>query len=440
MPTAAIYVRLSSFRAGEPDVAPETQRRACRAYAESRGWQVVEYFEDLDVSGGSLNRPELTRLRKQWGRYDHVIAHKLDRWSRSLTDFLDLHQEAEDAGVSLVSVSESLDMSTPMGRFVAQILVAFAEMERAIITSRIRNGKETARDLGRWSGGKVPFGFSAEDGFLVVNDAEAGLIRETIRKRQSGVSWAQICQWLQEVAPSRQWSSRTVRRTISAERLRGTILSPAEWEAAQETVKPLKRADWTPRQDNLLSGMLRCGSCGNRMYHRTWNGEKYQKDMYLCNNARCTERARIRADLGESFFERLFLRLFGQTQERPVVHAVDQRAERMATLRQEIRKLDSQLSSLDMEQLLEAAGSKKAMLDELQDLENSPTQTVWFQETGRTLSEAWQQGGLLDRRALLRQHVMPDGAKVMFTGDGILHPNKIVVLRDNRSAEEILGV
>ncbi|WP_062312711.1 recombinase family protein [Demequina rhizosphaerae] len=161
---AVVYVRLSRHQgAADPSTSPESQRKRCEAFAEAKGWEVVEVVEDLDVSGSDkgdrLNRPGLKKIRKRWADIDVVIFAKIDRLARNVVDFNTFAEEAKGHGVALVSVAESLDLSTPGGRFTANILAAFAEMEAATIQARVKQGRVDLIEARRWAGTRPPYGY-----------------------------------------------------------------------------------------------------------------------------------------------------------------------------------------------------------------------------------------------------------------------------------------
>jgi len=166
---AVVYIRLSSHAgSSDPTTSPLRQEEVCRAYCEAKGWEIATgvgddgIVRDLDVSGSDkglrLDRPGLRAIRERFGDVDVIVFAKLDRLARNVVDFRAFAEESAAHEVALVSVAESLDLTTPGGRFVATILAAFAEMEAAAIAQRTVEGVDKARQLGRWIGG-APFGF-----------------------------------------------------------------------------------------------------------------------------------------------------------------------------------------------------------------------------------------------------------------------------------------
>ena len=148
---AAIYARVSTSN-GQ---SPEMQTRELREYCERRGWDVAGEYVDAGFSGTKDRRPELDRLMADAHkrRFDAVIVWKFDRFARSVSHLLRALETFQALGVNFVSLSESLDTSTPAGKMVFTVLGAVAELERSLIVERVkaglRNARAKGRDLGR---------------------------------------------------------------------------------------------------------------------------------------------------------------------------------------------------------------------------------------------------------------------------------------------------
>lgn len=140
----AIYTRVSTGQQ-----SPEMQRRELLAYCERRGWENAAEYSDV-MSGGKDSRPALDRMLSDAKRrkFDVIVCWKLDRIGRSLKHLLNLLSELEAVGVALVSYSDSLDLSTPQGRLMFQIIGAMAEFERSLIRERVLCGLRNARARG----------------------------------------------------------------------------------------------------------------------------------------------------------------------------------------------------------------------------------------------------------------------------------------------------
>src|SRR6188474_2730377 len=180
----AVYTRKSTEEGLEQEFnSLHAQREACEAYVASQrseGWALVrEPYDDGGFSGGTLERPALKRLLAdiEEGLVDIVVVYKIDRLSRSLMDFSKLVEVFDRAGVTFVSVTQSFNTTTSMGRLTLNILLSFAQFEREVIGERIRDKIAASRKKGMWMGGFVPLGYDVKDRKLVVNEAEAKKVR-----------------------------------------------------------------------------------------------------------------------------------------------------------------------------------------------------------------------------------------------------------------------
>src|SRR5215213_10057525 len=180
----AVYTRKSSDEGLDKEFNTlDAQREACEAYVASQraeGWSLVrDRYDDGGFSGGTLERPALKRLLAdiEAGRVDVVVVYKIDRLSRSLTDFAKLVDVFEAHGVTFVSVTQAFNTTTSMGRLTLNILLSFAQFEREVIGERIRDKVAASKARGMWMGGKVPLGYDVRERKLVVNEAEAARVR-----------------------------------------------------------------------------------------------------------------------------------------------------------------------------------------------------------------------------------------------------------------------
>jgi DNA invertase Pin-like site-specific DNA recombinase len=143
----ALYARVSTLNNQDP----EMQLSELREYAERRGWQIVEEFTDQGVSGCKESRPALNRLMADAcrRRFDAILVWKIDRFGRSLKHLVNALAELAALGVAFISLRDNLDLSTPSGRLMFQIIGAMAEFERALIQERVRAGLRNARNKGK---------------------------------------------------------------------------------------------------------------------------------------------------------------------------------------------------------------------------------------------------------------------------------------------------
>jgi site-specific DNA recombinase len=185
----AIYTRKSTEEGLEQEFnSLDAQREACEAYITSQraeGWALVrDHYDDGGFSGGNLERPALKRLLTniEAGFVDVVVVYKIDRLSRSLMDFAKLVEAFDRRGVTFVSVTQSFNTTTSMGRLTLNILLSFAQFEREVTAERIRDKIAASRRKGMWMGGFVPLGYDVKERKLVVNEAGAETVRGIFRR------------------------------------------------------------------------------------------------------------------------------------------------------------------------------------------------------------------------------------------------------------------
>lgn len=180
----AVYTRKSSEEGLEQEFnSLHAQREACEAYIASQrseGWVLVrDQYDDGGISGGTLERPGLKRLLAdvEDGLIDVVVVYKIDRLSRSLMDFSKLVEVFDRNGVTFVSVTQSFNTTTSMGRLTLNILLSFAQFEREVTAERIRDKVRASRMKGMWMGGVPPLGYEVKDRKLVIKETDAANVR-----------------------------------------------------------------------------------------------------------------------------------------------------------------------------------------------------------------------------------------------------------------------
>ena len=180
----AVYTRKSSEEGLEQNFnSLHAQREACEQYIASQkgeGWVLVsDRYDDGGVSGGTLERPALKRLLAdiEADAVNVVVVYKIDRLSRSLMDFAKLADLFDRKRVHFVSVTQQFSTSTSMGKLTLNMLLSFAQFEREVAGERIRDKIAASRKKGMWMGGFVPLGYDAKDRKLVINKAEAKVVR-----------------------------------------------------------------------------------------------------------------------------------------------------------------------------------------------------------------------------------------------------------------------
>lgn len=185
----AIYTRVSSDAGLEQEFnSLDNQREAAEAHIRSQqfeGWDLIPtQYDDGGFSGGSMERPGLQRLLADVsaGLIDIIVVYKVDRLTRSLADFAKLVELFDAHGVSFVSVTQSFNTTTSMGRLTLNVLLSFAQFEREVTGERIRDKIAASKKKGIWMGGNVPYGYRVETRKLLVEPSEADDIRMIFRR------------------------------------------------------------------------------------------------------------------------------------------------------------------------------------------------------------------------------------------------------------------
>jgi len=213
----AIYTRKSSEEGLEQGFnSLHAQREACEAYVLSQageGWTALKTeYDDGGFSGGSMERPGLERLLTdiERGLIDVVVVYKVDRLTRSLTDFARIVEAFDREGVSFVSVTQAFNTTTSMGRLTLNVLLSFAQFEREVTGERIRDKIAASKKKGMWMGGNPPLGYDPPTDpltrALVVNEDQAQTVRAIFAKYLELGSVHAVLAWLRnEQILSKAW-------------------------------------------------------------------------------------------------------------------------------------------------------------------------------------------------------------------------------------------
>jgi DNA invertase Pin-like site-specific DNA recombinase len=311
----AIYPRKSSEEGLEQEFnSLQAQREACEALISSQrheGWGCLpKTYDDGGFSGATMDRPALQRLLADItaGWVDIIVVYKIDRLTRSLTDFAKIVEILDARGASFVSVTQQFNTTTSMGRLTLNVLLSFAQFEREVIGERIRDKIAASKKKGMWMGGVPPLGYRVEDRKLVIIDGEAEIVRLIFRRYAELGSVRLLRDELEARGiKSKSWTrasgcligckpfSRGALYLILQNRLyRGEIvhkgrfypgehtpiIDPPLWDAVQAQLagKTAGRNYGTRTcQPSLLAGMLFDGD-GNRMTptHAVKNGVRYR--------------------------------------------------------------------------------------------------------------------------------------------------------------------
>jgi DNA invertase Pin-like site-specific DNA recombinase len=185
----AIYTRKSTDHNLELEFnSLDAQREACEAYIKSQaheGWRLVPaHYDDGAFSGASLDRPALRELLTEIrsGKIDIIVVYKVDRLTRSLADFAKLVELFDQQSVAFVSVTQSFNTTSSMGRLTLNVLLSFAQFEREVIGERVRDKISASKRKGIWVGGPIPLGYASVNKKLVIVPEEAETVRQIFRR------------------------------------------------------------------------------------------------------------------------------------------------------------------------------------------------------------------------------------------------------------------
>ena len=227
----AIYTRKSSEEGLEQSFnSLHAQREACEAYILSQkheGWQVITTeYDDGGFSGGNMERPGLKKLLADIAarKIDTVVVYKVDRLTRSLSDFARIVESFDKQNVSFVSVTQQFNTTSSMGRLTLNVLLSFAQFEREVTGERIRDKVAASKKKGMWMGGIVPLGYYHQDRKLHVNEADAQQVRHIFEQYLRLKSVYDLFDYLKANGyRSKEWVTTTGRKRGGAVLSRGTI-------------------------------------------------------------------------------------------------------------------------------------------------------------------------------------------------------------------------
>lgn len=427
--SAVIYRRIS--RSAEESTSLAGQAEAGDAYAKARGWVVVRTYTDDGISGGkaAAARPGLAALLADAaaGRFEVVIIAKLDRLARSLVVWNETRATLAADGVDIVSVAEGLDLTTPAGRMVANVLASFAEFERERIGERIREAGDRMAREGRHFASPVPFGWRSvprPEGAglrLALHDEDAPYLRSVIERVLEGSITVGGAVTEAETEGRAFLSATGLRRLLRNPVLLGykvhrgqvitgddglplvahdPIVTPSEFRALNEAIERNRLGTPRPASGELrLLNALRvvfCADCGRPLPLQRRKGDR---DVYACR------RGHVSADAErlEEAIEEGFLGVAGRAEVVREEVAGDPLAGE--TLQAALGRRD-ELAALVADGLMPAAVARDhlerlgATIERL-EREVSTGAGVRWTSTGETFADAWAASDIEGRRSLL---------------------------------------
>ncbi len=279
---AAIYIRVSTDAQAEEGYSIDAQKEQLSAYCVSKGIKNYKFYIDGGWSGSNINRPEIQKLINDVNnnKISHVIVYKLDRLSRSQKDTLYLIEDVFNPhNVDFVSLNESMDTSTPMGRLMLGILSAFAQLERENIRLRTRMGMEERVKSGLWmGGGRIPYGYDydKEKGILVPN-GDAENVRQIYKLYIDGKAPQDIANTLglkydrlvYQILKRKSNYGIIEYNGVEYQGKHKPLISKETYDIAMNCMEERRNVK-ANNSENLLTGIVYCGMCGAKMRYQKW--------------------------------------------------------------------------------------------------------------------------------------------------------------------------
>lgn len=324
------YVRVSRVggREGDTFISPTVQRERCEALARAHGHTIVAWQEDLDQPGSRYTRPGFQAALEavERGEAEGMIVAALDRFARSVPDAALGIRRLEQAGGELISVRDSLDTSTPVGRFARTMMLAIAELQLEQIRENWQAARDNAIRRGVHISRVAPVGYRrGADSRLEPDPEAAPVIRDLFLRRAAGASWRDLMAMLDERLPREDggsWPLSTVSSIIRSraylgEAHAGDVSNPdaheplvtrAEWEAAHR-----KKGLWPGRgRGSLLAGIARCAACDGALTSESDGARGYRNygcrgrsAQGVCPAPTRISQSRLDAHVEEAFLARL---------------------------------------------------------------------------------------------------------------------------------------
>jgi DNA invertase Pin-like site-specific DNA recombinase len=327
---AYAYVRVSDVSEG--GVSPAVQHDEIERFCGERGYAVLEWFEDLDLSAFRLppeKRPALQQMLRQAedGGCDVVVFYRIDRFARRVEDHMAMRASLEESGVKVDSVGLPWDDS-PEGRFMWDLSASLAALESRRLGKRMRDVHRRIASVGGWHGGVTPFGYQHVGKGLTVDATEAGWLRFMHERYQEGWTYFRIARHLQDAHVQTkcggEWRQATVRQLLRNAAAAGGRLvdghlvagyepavAPEVWERTQRLMNARRHE---PREHSsrrwLMNGhTVRCGTCGGPLGIR-WNTGAYAYHCQRRGDGLCSSGPNMRVALVETYtVEKLLRRL-----------------------------------------------------------------------------------------------------------------------------------
>jgi len=405
----AIYTRKSTTHNLDLEFSSlDAQREACEHYILAHaheGWTLVDkQYDDGGFTGANTERPAFQRLLDdvEAREVDLVVVYKVDRLSRSLLDFARVMDQFNKHGAAFVAVTQNFSTANALGTLTLNILMSFAQFERSMIAERVRDKLRASKRRGKWTGGRVPYGYDLADKRLVECPQEAEIVREIFQSYGECQSATTVARRLNArglttaryavkgyATRAQAWAKFDILRILKNPVYIGRVRSsgaehPGEhsplvdgeaFRGAQERLaKFAERRGAVRNEAYLLTGLLRCGVCGGAMTSSTTRRNGHEYRYYGC---------RTRSDRGK---EACATR---RVSAQPLEDMLVERLRREACRPGLVREIKKELAVQVAERRKQVASDRERLPRELARLRTEADRL--YVAIGRTTGEAREQ-------------------------------------------------
>ena len=259
----------------------DAQKERMEAYAKSQGWDIFTIYIDDGYSAKDTNRPKFQEMLSDGmaGKFKHILVYKIDRFTRSIKDFHNLSDKLDVWGINLISITQNIDTSSPMGRLLRNVLMDFAQFEREMTVERISEKNHSIAMNGYWNGGNLPLGYSVKDKVLQIIPDEAEAVQRIFaifietnslaltqsKLKALGINnkdGATILKsHIQSILKNQNYIGKIRYKDKIYQGKHDPIISENVFFAVQATPRKKYQVHRDIRRVNILQGLLKCHKC-----------------------------------------------------------------------------------------------------------------------------------------------------------------------------------
>lgn len=437
---AGLYVRVSTDAQAEEGYSIDEQQKRLIAQCAVLGIKDYQLYIDGGWSGSTMDRPEMQHLIQDVKEHKitHVICYKLDRISRSQRDMLYFIEDVLLPNqVSFVSLSETIDTGTPMGRLMIGILSAFAQLERENIRERTQMGMLARVESGLWPGGdRIPLGYdyNPEQGILVPNK-DAEMVRSCFHLYLRGFSPQAIADatglkygnWVLQILARKTYTGKIVFRDNEYNGKHEPLIDEDTFCRVQNRLEERSVTRLTTSK-SLLTGLMKCGHCGASLYYQSWGkGKKkigcysrQKSKRYLIKDPNCPQAYYDPEEIEQAVLADVFrFALDIQTSDTTQVSAFDTKElfKSLEAMDIKIKRLYSLYADAPDDILLQSINelkqSRRQMEAKLLKLQNEDAKTAMHREIRKTienLEQVWKILSMDEQRNIL--HILIESIEI----------------------------